>query len=981
MLNFLSRILPPLPARNFGDPYPCYYLLGLDAQKKAHPVSFLNIADAPQLCAERLAGMNTYIAPAFYRDASFGRVAANTVGMKSLWLDIDVGKLRNSYATFDDALTALTGFVQNTGLKPTVVVHSGMGLQAYWTLTKTIPTDTWKQLAGFFTAICTAQGLIIDPSCSQDAARVMRLPGTLHLTSGNMARVLLDKGKDWEPRALWEAMKPFIPQDTAVSSAPVTPAAPPIANQRAMQQAASLTRPQTPLTARAEPIIKGCNSCLTGGLGTEPHWFAMLGVMRSCVDGREWAHKVSSMDKARYVPEDTDTKFDRLQENIPPRCDTFAQLVPEYCNACPHRGKLTSPIQLGIPTTPQAAVVEQAPLAPPSIDHLVIPESFSYSLQSLQDRSFFVDERGCVYRKWKQSEDGSWEYNDQVITTAKIYYSHSVYDTVDNAPHRTHWFMVETVKGREMVPFVIERDMSIQKIARWFMEANVFFAGVGIKPQLLMEFMNTYLQSILGNSKEIPTLHKFGWTKYLDPVLGMKVDGFALGPGVITETGIYHAQYDGVAERLAQDEFSRKGTLEGWKFIPQMYRVLDQKVAQLAICMSFAAPLMKYAPGIATSGIFSLWSNDSGLGKSQVMRACASIWGDPDAQFIQRHSSAVLRQRKLSTLVNLPCFMDELTDVKDEDLYSLAYTLVDGREKQKLKSSGADMVETGNWKTITFTTANKSFKWAAAKVAGDSDASILRVMEMECDFQSFADNPGVVQYIDKCIEMCRQHYGWAGAEFMYQVMRHKNRLETLTVRTGNWMRNKRFHNSERYMSAALGLTLIVARWLVEWGLVDYDIDALEHWVLTEFVPHNRVMTKTNSVEHTQVLRNYLTDRQLNVLVVAEHTRLEDMQPVTQDKGAPDPYIISFPPREVRLRLEDKEQDLYVDYGDLSQWCMARNMSVKVMLRELERQGVSWTSVTQSATDGVDWAFSPVTQMIKLSVPNISAYIKNPKVEG
>lgn len=978
MINFLHRILPPLPEREFGGAYPCYYLFGLDAQKVPHQVPFLNISDVPQLCAERLAGMNTYVSPAVYQDSSFGRKADNTVCMRALWMDLDVGKPHNSYATLDEALSSLTSFVNTTGLKPTVVVHSGVGLQAYWTFTKALPTATWKQLAGLFTAVCVSQGLIIDPSCPQDAARVLRLPGTLHLSSGNTAKVLIDKGKDWEPRVLWDTMKPFIPQDATVST---TPAAPPIANQGAMQRAASLTRVQTPLTARAAPIITQCQCCLTAGLGAEPQWFAMLGVMRSCVDGREWAHKVSATDKARYVPEDTDAKFDRLQENMPPRCETFAQLMPHLCAACPHKGKLTSPIQLGIPTTPQATVVEEAPLTPPVIDHLVIPERFSYSLQSLQDRHFFVDERGCVYRKWKQAEDGSWEYVDQVITTAKIYYSHSVYDTVDNAPHRTHWFAVETVKGRELVPFIIERDMTIQKIARWFMEANAFFAGVGVKPQLLMEFMNTYLQSVLGSSVEIRTLRKFGWVKYPDPKLGLEVEGFALGPGVVTETGIHHTQYEGVAERLATDELHYKGNLEEWKRIPQMYRVLDQKVAQLAICMSFAAPLMKFAPGIATSGVFSLWSNHSGLGKSQVMRACASIWGDPDAQFIQRHSSAVLRQRKLSTIVNLPCFMDELTDVKDEDLYSLAYTLVDGREKQKLKSSGADMVETGNWKTITFTTANKSFKEAAARVAGDSDASILRVMEMECNFQSFQNEPTVLQYIDKCIELCQQHYGLAGPEFMYQLMRHKDRLETLTVRVSNWMRKNRFANYERYMSAALGLTLIVARWVAEWGLIDFDLDALEHWVLTEFVPHNRIMTKANAVEHTQMLRNYITDRQLNVLVVASHTRPADMKPVTQDKGAPDPYIISFPSREVRLRLEDAEQDLYIDMGDLAQWCKAHGMSVKVMLRELEQQGVVWEYVLQSATDGIDWAFSPVTQMVKLQVPNVQAYIKNPKVEG
>lgn len=975
MSDFLQRILPPIREARFGETQNGYYLIGIK-DKIPRPVPFLRLLDVPELCATRLAGMNTYIAPAVFRDIAFGRTADNAKEVKCVYLDLDVAKPANSYPTLQDAFNSLSQFVRNTGLEPTILVHSGVGLQVWWTFTRSLAVDVWKQLATFFAAACKAQGLVIDPACVADAARVMRLPGTLHLGSGNLARVLADNGKDWEPKAFWEKLKLFIPQDVALPATPIRPAV----NTTALAQAqlAAQTRLVSPITAKAEPVARGCPAIMTAGLASEPQWFHMIGVMRSCVDGNEWAHKLSSMDAARYEYADTEAKWQRAQEGMPTRCATFEQVCPDMCARCAHRGKLTSPIQLGLPSAQAVEVQPAAPQpAPPADGSLAIPDKFDYPLQGLQGRHFLVDERGCVHRTWEKSEEGEWSCNDEIITPAKIYYSHSVYDTEDGSPHRVHWFVFETVKGRELVPFVIDRDMSIQRIARWFMEANAFFTDGNIKATLLMSFMNTYLQSVLEGSTEIRTLKKFGWVKFPDPKLECEVDGFAVGPGVITETGLHHVKYAGVAQKIASEELGRKGSLEEWKHIPRMYKTLDQKAAQLAICMAFAAPLMKFAPGIATSSIFSLWSSDSGKGKSQVLRACASVWGHPDKQFIQRHSSAVLRQRKLSTIVNLPCYMDEMTDVQDEDMYSLAYTLVDGREKQKLKSSGAEMVETGDWKTTTFVTANKSFKEAASHHAGSSDASILRVMEYECDFQSYEDIPAVHQYIQHCIGLCTEHYGLAGPDFMYHVLQHSDRLATLTKQIEAWVQKHHFRNPERFMSNPLALTMIAARWAEEWGYIDFDLPALEEWALDHFVGHNREQTKENVVEHKQLLKDYLIERQLNTLVVACHDRPADMAPSIAGKAGmgTDKYIISYPPREVYVRVELEEGDIYITRSDLHAWCTHKGVSHKVLLRELTMQNVLWEQTTQDITAGLSWATLPPTLTIRVRAQDVEAYKK------
>lgn len=1009
MDKFLSRVLPPIVSAPFGSLHPVYYVVGIkDGVPKHKP--FINISDGVAL-ARALSdnGYNTYFAPAVYKDYTFGRKAVNVSQLKALWLDIDVGKLKNSYPDRDTALQALMGFIQNTQLPPSIIVSTGAGFAIYWVFSRPIEAGPWKQLAHLFAALCRQQGLIVDPACTEDAARVMRMPGTVHQATGNTAQVLIDKGREWDPKEFIAVMRQSLRDEPGLFTpqAPIAPQAPSVMQQIAQQTGVG---PQPP-KAMAEPIVMGCNQMLTAGLGSEPQWYAAMSVFRRCKDGLEWAHKISATDEARYNEAQTTEKFYHAPEDNPARCDRFAAIMPELCAQCPHRGLISSPVQLygrasaaqpvvipqaepvvipqPEPVIPQEPVIQPAPpvdpvipidaVASPNVETTVtmqevpihvpplqIPERFDFPPLKLVDPSFDVDQRGILHTYTDTDEMGNPVKKQQLLCPTQLYYTHTVYSRdADGAPRRVHWFVSIQPNGKqERLPFAVQTDMNPQAITRWFYQANMFPAHMGIKPGLLVYFMQAYIRSVQGANMELRTLDKFGWVSdFVDPVHNCVVPAFAIGRGVITESGLHPVSYEGVTERLAEQEFGVKGTLENWKVIPEMYKTLDQKAAQFAICMAFAAPLMKYCSGTATSAIFSLWSSASGLGKSQVLRACASIWGHPDKQFIQRNSSSVYRQRKLGKLHNLPCFMDELTDVKDEDLYSLAYTLVDGREKQKLQSSGDDVVKTGDWNTVTFTTANKSFKEAAAKYAGDSEASLIRVMEIECDFQSYADNPPVQTYINYCIDACHENYGLAGPEFIHQLMHRSDRLRTITKHIEHWAMMNEYASAERFLSNPVALALLCGRWAVEFGLLDYDMDALEDWVLRVFTSHNRQSTAHLRPPAEALLKTYVLDRQLNILAVESHTRPESMKEGPAGEVDLDPFIKAFPKREVFIRKEMDTGTLYISRTDLEKWCRQRGMSLLVFTTKLRNQGTNLKDTQFNLASGISWAILPVTDCI------------------
>jgi len=120
---------------------------------------------------------------AYYGCAKFetdeGRTAKNAKWFKSFWLDLDCGEGK-PYADQAQALTGLRDFCKNLGFGKPIIVNSGRGIHAYWALKEVIGYNEWKPVAEGLKKLCAANNLHADPAVTSDAARILRVPGTLN---------------------------------------------------------------------------------------------------------------------------------------------------------------------------------------------------------------------------------------------------------------------------------------------------------------------------------------------------------------------------------------------------------------------------------------------------------------------------------------------------------------------------------------------------------------------------------------------------------------------------------------------------------------------------------------------------------------------------------------------------------------------------------------------------------------------------------
>jgi hypothetical protein len=80
---------------------------------------------------------------------------------------------------------------------------------------------------------------------------------------------------------------------------------------------------------------------------SEPDWYILLTIAARCRDGRRLAHRLSA-PYPRYRAAETEAKIERaLTCTGPYRCTTIARINGRFCQTCPRRGRISSPIRLG----------------------------------------------------------------------------------------------------------------------------------------------------------------------------------------------------------------------------------------------------------------------------------------------------------------------------------------------------------------------------------------------------------------------------------------------------------------------------------------------------------------------------------------------------------------------------------------------------------------------------------------------------------
>lgn len=339
--GFLSSILPI-------SGYYCVCELSVMTGKKVLRNHWFNKKNEALDFVKSFKKKNTQI---FVAQASFKKKGTKKSGRKQIYaaylkvffFDIDCGEGK-AYASQAEGRKALNDFCKITGLPIPALVNSGNGYYAYWVLKVGIDADTWESVAEKLKKLVKAR----EPGLDQDgiiadSARILRSIGSFNRKDvNNPKKVTLVKNQDSISFKTFEGLL-----DKALAELPTLQTAsesPDIAHDHIHEDCTQH------ISSSALKIVEHCEVLamyqkLRGNV-SEPIWYAMIGLLRHCIEAPQIIHEWSAGHPGYSVAE-TDNKI--AQHKMPPtKCDHFATICPGYCCDCEHSGKINSPIVLGI---------------------------------------------------------------------------------------------------------------------------------------------------------------------------------------------------------------------------------------------------------------------------------------------------------------------------------------------------------------------------------------------------------------------------------------------------------------------------------------------------------------------------------------------------------------------------------------------------------------------------------------------------------
>lgn len=900
-------------------------------------------------------GWDCYFALASYKSGCGNRQGVNAEYVQAFWQDIDAGKPNSKYRDDREALLALVQFITKTKLTPTYIVRSGKGIHVYWCLDRPVKPDVWKVAAKRFEAVCDALGLDIDKHRSKDLSSVLRIPGTKHQKSGNLVTIA-SHSTAWGTAEFIQVLAKCPHGTTAPASVSA-----PQSSMRINGMDIPLNFMGMDLVQRSvKALVKSCVQFRNAFNGSYPVWLAAINLCKHCYDGERAAHRLSAL-YPQYDRDETQRVFDSVNAN-PALCVSLAADKPEACLGCALYGRGGSPIRFACKPI-EDHVPETEPTPQQTITTHIYDQLFTVAKAApvaIDHSDYWIRDDGtwCVVRLGEGKEVQTKLFDE------KIYY---LYTTVGytvlaensgtevRVPERIYHYQVVYANGRKDILSLTAQTLTKIDALNVVLRNYMIIPPVFVKGAIVMGFFNAYIHMLKNKNsiKEIPKYDQLGWNEYTLPDTGDKVQGFVLADKIITAYGLHPCCLTEKAAHIAKSHVGSQGTIERWKEGIELFTSLDQPVVKFMLGLSLAAPLMKFMSAMVRNAIFSLYSPQSGLGKSTVLQVCASVWGNPDRDvvFFTRKESLPARNARLGVIQNIPACMDELTNLPDSVMTDIAFSLCNGKEKNKLRSSGDDFVKTGNWNTITYVTANTSMKAAVSRDSHGTDATMYRVIEYLCDFVDISDDYEKMDKVKRAVDLLMENYGLVGPDFIHQLLKTPSRISTFSDKLARWVNEHHFLQAERFISYPCAASLMALRWAKEYGYFDFNVDDIEKWVLNVLIPQNRIETEAYKEMGIVTFGDFLNANLDAVLTVKRAERFPEEKD-TNNEALIDQYIIRRPRSQVIARFEQENHKFYISIGAFNRWCVRRGYDTRNMLDCFRSEGITINQLKYTLTKNV-----------------------------
>jgi hypothetical protein len=316
-----------------------------------------------------------------------------------------------------------------------------------------------------------------------------------------------------------------------------------------------------------------------------------------------------------------------------------------------------------------------------------------------------------------------------------------------------------------------------------------------------------------------------------------------------------------------------------------------------------------------------LMSNASGSGKSTILHAIASIYGNPKPQIVNAKDTQNSKMQIMGTLHNLPALFDEITNMPPLEKSDVVYQATQGRAKHKAKAQESGIrVNTTSWETALISTGNSSLVDDLLSLKAIPDGELNRLLEFYIEKDEDADPTWSRTHFGKLYD----NYGHAIRPFAQYLVANLEGVKDLMEQVQQRIEKLAdAQPSERFwlVMASVAITAgIISRRL---GIHDIDHIPVMHFIV-DHIKASRVSVKKYIADPAESISAYLYSH-LDEMVIAngikdKRTSL-DSQAIREPRG-----------KVMSIRYEPDTKALYVSTAAYRQYCQKLQIGFDESLR-------------------------------------------------
>lgn len=871
---------------------------------------------------------DAYFGCAKYGEAD-NRRQSNALYFKSIWMDIDCGadkaepdkdgKIRG-YIDQPTGFKAVKAFIKKYSLPRPIVVNSGYGLHFYWPLDKVVKRNEWEAVAHRLRDLALEACLIVDTSVFE-ASRVLRIPGTYNFKNNQQAPVeVLIEEHDVTPYDTWKALinAPEPNEERAYVPRRLSPLMESMMENRVKRFKTIMVKSATG---------DGCNQLLycyqnQDSIGYNL-WRSALSIATHCVDRESAIHKMSSKHPS-YHPGETEEKAEDI--GGPHHCSTFENENPGGCDGCQHRGKFKSPIMLG-------AEIAKAEDFDDGDAAEEVDEDVSTYPKNLPEPYFRAKNGALYYNVPSDDEEGPRLVYENFLYVVKRMRDPNLGEVALIRLHLPR-------DGVKEFPIPLASIVVKERLREELAKHGVAAGDAQMKA--LMAYLITYVKNLQVTDKAETMRTQFGWAENDTKII--------LGDREITIEGTFYSPPSTVTRDVAE-MMVPTGSLEKWKEVFNMYNKPGLEGQAFGAITAFGSPLLKFTG--MKGAIINLIHPVSGTGKTTVLYMCNSVIGHPQDLTSIFKDTFNAKIHRLGVLNNFANTLDEITNTSPMEFSDLAYSISQGRGKNKMKSQvNEQRVNLTSWQGITLCSSNASF-YEKMGIAKDSpDGESMRLLEYHISPNSIIGTAEGKEMFD---HQLMENYGHAGDIYATWLVKNKEEaIRTLREIQARIDRDVQFTSRERFWSATAAANITGGLISKALGLHDYDMKAVYKWLI-EMLKRMRENIAAPPPEMTAVLGEFVNSHINNVVVVNG-----DIDARTSMEAAP----ILEPRGELHIRYEPDTKKMYVSVQAFRKYCAMRQIGYRDFVDQLTKKGVLTAIANKRLSKGMR-IVAPAVRAIEL----------------